>query len=146
MHHKKVKISEEDVVLSKGNISSPRLTIKLPWYNDENKVVGIFGCSIILGRDALADSLSTVSNLGLLHPPENPSNYIGKEINNNYLSKREISCANLLLSGMTYKEIAIQLNLSYRTIETYIENLKQKLHCRNKTELVLKLTEISMRK
>lgn len=142
MQLQKIKISEEDVVLSKGNISRPTLSIKFPWYNDENKVIGIFGCSIILGQHPLAESLSIVTKIGLLNTLENTAPYIGAEINKTYLSKRQLSCANLLLSGMTQREIAAHLNLSQRTVETYIENIKVKLHCRNKTELILKLTEI----
>lgn len=142
MTSQKTKISEEDVVLSKGNINRPTLSIKLPWYDDENTVIGLFGCSIIMGQHPLAESLSIISNLGILNSPEHTSHYIGTEINKTYLSKRQFSCAKLLLSGMTQKEIAAQLNLSPRTIESYIENLKSKLLCRNRTELILKLAEV----
>lgn len=136
-----IKISEEDVVLSKDYSRRPTLSIKLPWYNDQNKVIGIFGCSIILGKHPLADSLSLVTNLGILNTTENISQFVGTEIQNDYLSRRQISCAKLLLSGMTIKQIAAYLNLSPRTVESYVENIKTKLNCRNKTELILKLYE-----
>lgn len=138
---RRIKISEEDVVLSDGNISRPTLSIKFPWYNNVNKIIGLFGCSIILGKHPLADSLSTVTNLGLLNTIENVSSHIGTEIDENYLSKRQLNCAKLLLTGMTTREIAVFLNLSPRTIESYIENIKIKLHCQNKTELIIKLSE-----
>jgi DNA-binding CsgD family transcriptional regulator len=62
-----------------------------------------------------------------------------KEINSEKLSKRQFACANLLLKGMNYREMANHLNLSSRTIETHIESLKTKLKCRNKAELILTL-------
>jgi DNA-binding CsgD family transcriptional regulator len=140
MQSHRIKISEEDVFLSKTNLHRPTLSIKMPWYNDKNKVIGLFGCSIILGKHPLADSLSLIKNIGLLNTIENPSNFVGTEINNAYLSKQQLSCAKLILSGMTLRKIAEQLNLSPRTVEKYIEIIKTKLHCRNKTELIIRLT------
>lgn len=55
------------------------------------------------------------------------------------LSAREKQCAYHLLNGMTAKEIGQQLGLSSRTIESYIENMKNKLMCRNIIELVIVL-------
>jgi DNA-binding CsgD family transcriptional regulator len=52
------------------------------------------------------------------------------------LSPREISCIHYLLKGKTAKEIANHLNLSYRTIEYYLENIRNKTGCRNKYELI----------
>lgn len=60
------------------------------------------------------------------------------------LSSREKQCAYFLLNGMTAKEIGHQLGLSNRTIETYIEHIKIKLQCRNKTQLIIALTKISL--
>lgn len=62
--------------------------------------------------------------------------------NNPNLSHRQLDCARLLLQGMKYKEIAKELHLSARTIESYIHDLRLKLKCRNRTELVIKLIDI----
>lgn len=59
-----------------------------------------------------------------------------------FLSVRQQQCANLLLQGMTAKQIAKELNLSGRTIEHYIENLKKKLQCKNKAQLLCKLLHL----
>lgn len=58
------------------------------------------------------------------------------------LTHRQTDCARLLLQGLRYKQIANELNLSTRTIESYIEDIKDKLQCQNKTELIIKLTEV----
>jgi DNA-binding CsgD family transcriptional regulator len=55
------------------------------------------------------------------------------------LSQREKQCLNQLLQGKTAKEIAMALDdLSPRTIEFYLENIKKKLRCSHRGELFLK--------
>lgn len=51
------------------------------------------------------------------------------------LSPRERNCLDLLLKGKTAKETAATLSLSTRTVESYFENIKQKLKCSNKGQL-----------
>lgn len=63
--------------------------------------------------------------------------HINKPISQSvHLSPREMSCIKYLLKGKTAKEIANHLNLSYRTIEYYLENIRSKTGCRNKYELI----------
>ncbi len=139
MREKKIKIYERDFIRKDGKIYQ-NLVIKSPWYDNEDKIIGIFGCSISLGIHALAQSLHVVSGLGLLSKNEvNPNSSKNNKV---YLSKQQLSCAKLLVAGLTAKEIASQLNLSHRTVEAYLEHIKNKLYCRNKTDLVLKLAEI----
>lgn len=52
------------------------------------------------------------------------------------LSHRESACLKLLSSGKTAKEIARVLSLSHRTIESYINNIRQKTGLRTRSELV----------
>jgi DNA-binding CsgD family transcriptional regulator len=52
------------------------------------------------------------------------------------LSEREISCLKGILAGKTAKIIARELNLSYRTIEYYIANLKKKTNSHTLYELL----------
>jgi len=59
------------------------------------------------------------------------------KINNNLLlTKRELIYLRYLSSGLTSKEIARTLSLSYRTVDNYCARLKEKLGCRRKQELV----------
>lgn len=52
-----------------------------------------------------------------------------------YLTNRELQCVNYLIRGKTAEEISIILNISKRTIETHIENLKRKFNCYNQFSL-----------
>ncbi len=46
-----------------------------------------------------------------------------------YLTNRELDCINYLSRGKTAEEIAIILNISRRTVETHINNIKNKMNC-----------------
>ncbi len=58
------------------------------------------------------------------------------------LSTREIEVLQFLLQGASASIIAEELNLSKRTIEHYVERLKNKLVCYSKMELIAKAREI----
>lgn len=60
-------------------------------------------------------------------------------------SNRQKDCAYLLLRGYTIKEIAQELCLSPRTIETHLNNLKQKLQCRTNIDLKKQLRNLGNR-
>lgn len=51
------------------------------------------------------------------------------------LSSREKECMRYLVNGLCTKEIAAHLKLSPRTVEFYLENIKNKLSCWSKHEL-----------
>jgi DNA-binding CsgD family transcriptional regulator len=53
-----------------------------------------------------------------------------------YFTKREAECMVLLLRGKTINSVANILKLSPRTVEYYIKNMKSKLGCRTKFELI----------
>lgn len=55
------------------------------------------------------------------------------------LSKREMDCAQYLVQGNTGREIAKKLFISTRTVETHLANLKDKLNCASKSELIATL-------
>lgn len=52
------------------------------------------------------------------------------------MTKRETQCLLYLVQGMTAKQMAKKLHLSYRTIEEHIANIKSKLGCKTKAELI----------
>lgn len=67
---------------------------------------------------------------------------VGYILENTYpnlpLSQRQCECMFFLLRGKTSKEIAKILNLSFRTIEGYIAQIKYKLNCSTKSEIIEK--------
>jgi DNA-binding CsgD family transcriptional regulator len=52
------------------------------------------------------------------------------------LSRRELECFNYMGRGYTIKATAKQLNLSPRTVEQYLRNIKMKVRRHSKTQLV----------
>ncbi|MDP1573792.1 MAG: helix-turn-helix transcriptional regulator [Coxiellaceae bacterium] len=60
----------------------------------------------------------------------------GKLNNHPRLSKQQMNCLHLLSMGFSAKEIANQLNLSRRTVESYLAYVRQIYDCRNSKELI----------
>ena len=54
------------------------------------------------------------------------------------LSKQEIICLQQYVTGKTSREISAVMGLSVRTVENYINNIKQKLHVSTKAELIFR--------
>jgi DNA-binding NarL/FixJ family response regulator len=55
-----------------------------------------------------------------------------------HLSPREQSVLDCLAKGLTYKQIADQLDISIDTIRTYLRRIYEKLHVQSRTEAVAK--------
>jgi DNA-binding CsgD family transcriptional regulator len=143
MKKKKTQIFEEEIIQKNNDSIYQVLSVKMPWYNDQNKVIGLFGCSISLGKESLADSLSVIAKMGVFVPEsllEQKNKMTGI-----HLSNQQRMCAKYLLAGLAIKEIANRMKLSPRTVEHYIDNIKFKFRCHSKTELIIKLHEMMKR-
>ena len=69
----------------------------------------------------------------------NSHHYTLNDHENKYeLTNREYECVFLLIRGKSAKEIGTLLSLSKRTIESYIEHIKNKMDCKNKAEILVK--------
>lgn len=61
---------------------------------------------------------------------------LGDKYGKIYFTRREAECMVWLLKGKTISSVATILKLSPRTVEYYIKNMKTKLGCRTKFELI----------
>jgi DNA-binding CsgD family transcriptional regulator len=118
------------------------LSIKLLWYGEENNIIGALGFSIISNLQSLTESLLPIAQLGFLCPTL-PNQILSDrfEVDNIRLSKRETDIARLIVQKKTAKETAKILGLSYRTVESYIENIKVKTNAYSKSELIDKIAK-----
>ncbi len=62
--------------------------------------------------------------------------YLGKKYPEKYFTHREAMCMLYMLQGLNYKQIANLLSLSPRTVGFYCSNMRIKLRCKSKKELV----------
>ena len=141
----RMKVCEENFI-RKDDVSFSATSLKFPWYNDNNQIIGVFGCAIVMGENSncgLAYYLNQVIEMGLLVPGGReplPQRIVsGREINGVYLSKRELECLKYLTMGNTSKMTAKLLGVSPRTIECHIENIRTKFNVHSKYELLSKV-------
>lgn len=52
-----------------------------------------------------------------------------QDVSDIYLSKKEVECIRWMIAGKSSGEIANILSISKRTVETHMNNIKQKLNC-----------------
>jgi DNA-binding CsgD family transcriptional regulator len=56
------------------------------------------------------------------------------------ITPRQKTCVQLLIHGLSAKEIAEKLLLSPRTVETHVDELRKKFNAKNRVELIYRLT------
>jgi len=104
------------------------LSYKIPIYNNQQLVSGILGMSFTRSVNITisADQLAADCNHDPFFHQPSPTK----------LSERENVCMQYLCIGLTIKEIARKLQISPRTVECYIDRVKEKLNCHNKATLI----------
>ena len=117
----------EDGVLKKGLLKVVFISYKMPVFDYNESLVGILGISFTRPPKNHYSSTQLEQDFNYYPPVEQ---------HNKALSKMENACMHHLCSGLTTKQIARRLNLSPRTVETYIERSKIKYNCQNKAELM----------
>lgn len=70
--------------------------------------------------------------------------YLGENFDNTYLTFQELKCIELLIDGKSSKQISTCLNISSRTVETHIANIKEKFKCNTLCELGIKIAKLGV--
>lgn len=86
--------------------------------------------AIIKGQQVFSDPISDLMKKSFLNKNHNPS------ANNHQITDREQEILQLIVDGLTSKEIAEKLYISPRTVDTHRANLMEKLELNNIAELV----------
>lgn len=124
------------------------LTVKAPWYDRHDRVIGVFGCSFLLDRHSAPESLLKITQLGLLHPSTNlnlsqPGLLSTTKSNPaSLLTPRQMECLLYIARGKTIRECASVVGLSPRTVEHYVDAIKIKLGCHSRSELIARALKI----
>jgi DNA-binding CsgD family transcriptional regulator len=111
-------------------------TFKSPLMDHDGKIVGLLGLSFHIGEYDLRKNLPTISDANV------PIKNWVKESDTCELSSRQLESLYWLTKGMTIKQIGKTMNLSPRTIESYLETIKTKLNCFCRTELIQRALQI----
>lgn len=62
--------------------------------------------------------------------------YLGSEYPGVYFTKQEMHYLFYVMKGFSNKNIAVAMDLSVRTLTYYCENVRRRLQCKNRQELV----------
>lgn len=61
-----------------------------------------------------------------------------------YLTQREMDCLRCCVLGQSGKQTALTLSVTRRTVEAHLDNLKRKLDCNNRIDLVRKAMQLNL--
>ena len=86
-----------------------------------------------IGDDA---KIETEKVLNLFKKKYRSRYYIEGKNGDAYLTKKEAVILAYIAKGKITKKVASILNISPRTVESHVENMKMKLHCHSKAELI----------
>lgn len=79
----------------------------------------------------------------VLTDPETGEKLSNAEIINQQLTSKELSTLNLIVEGRTNKDIALKLGVSESSVKGYVTKIMQKLNVSNRTQIALKVTQLS---
>ncbi len=115
---------------------------KKSFLNKEKNIIGSFFYLTELTQYHLIDLAYFLVNFNSKFSQHHSSQQFSFTLSNNYfdthLSTRQAECLFFLLRGKSAKTIAKILELSIRTVEDHIDNIKNQFRCYKKSELIEK--------
>lgn len=137
----------EPLPVNKNAILTVKI-VKSAIVNDLGEAIGLLGQgNILTSRDNLGALLSLVNSKdqkiqdSKYVPNFYQIDHYHKAFN---LTQRETECLFLLIRGKSTKEIARFLELSHRTVEGYIEHIKDKMHISTRAQIITKAIEMGL--
>jgi DNA-binding CsgD family transcriptional regulator len=133
-------VEQMELIAQSSGLSSIQagLSYKAPYYSRSGKIIGVIGASFFQEDLKHIESwedqpvlrsllLMTAHHFNLFESPKNTSPF-------SQLSTQQKAIFEFTTQGKTTKEIAKHMNLSVRTVEHYIEIIKNKLGCERKKD------------
>ncbi len=97
-------------------------------------------------KDDILNSSKDI-NIKMLMSELTPNKHcLSSAYNNAIITNREADCIKWLKQGKTANEIGELLNISKRTVDTHLENIKRKLDCKNLFQLGYIISQIGTNK
>jgi len=114
------------------------LSIKTVLRNSAHQIKGTFGISLILNDPYLLESANSLKKINFLGKDSMPLLFLPTKYQAE-LTPKERQCVYHLVKGKTVKEIANALKISGRTVETHLTQIKQKLGCYTRAQIIDKV-------
>lgn len=118
------------------------LTKKVPILSKNSQIMGHVNYITEIEKPILAPMVSVLLQNEITITPDLidilKNVFVASDATQLHFSPREEECLYYLLRGFSMKEIARKLDLTYRTIEFYVDGIKDKLKCRKLPALTAK--------
>lgn len=117
------------------------VTNRFPLYDQDGHIEATLGIAFEVPYSKVDQSLTQVKALLNTLPSQTicPEKAKHQKTEFDNLTQREQQVVCLVARGKTLKEVAKDLSLSPRTVETYFDSAKHKLGCKTKSELIQRL-------
>lgn len=126
MTENKTILLEEKGTLADGK-KNIFLVTKSPFRDTQGKLIGVAGTSINISNYQQDFSFEEVNNRARY------TTHI--DMDNLYLTKRELECIKWMIKGKSSVEMAHILKVSKRTIEAHMNNIKKKFKCQKQFQI-----------
>jgi DNA-binding CsgD family transcriptional regulator len=114
---------------------------KCPLFDNKKNIIGLEGKLKVVTGNYLLQIITLITTDEKRFGKNNSSQYLVKNSFEN-LSERESECLFYLIRNRGLKTIGKLLNISPRTVETHINNIKKKVNCYTTSQLIEKAFDI----